>query len=102
MLIRGQRAPIVGRVSMDYTTVDVGHVRGVEVGDRATLIGADGHEAIRLEELAERAGTIPYEVSCAVGRRVPRHYLQDEELTLPQQPERVPQPSREPGSRQLR
>lgn len=74
VLVRGRRAPIVGRVSMDYTTIDVGHIPGVEVGDRVTLIGAQGADALALGELAERAGTVPYEISCSVGKRVQRVY----------------------------
>ena len=84
VLIRGRRAPVVGRISMDYTTVDVGHIPGVSVGDRVTLVGRDGGDALRLEELAERAGTIPYELSCAVGKRVERLYLGGELVLQPQ------------------
>lgn len=72
VLIRGQRAPVVGRVSMDYVTVDVGHIGGVQIGDVATLLGRDGGECIRAEELAERRGTIAYEITCAIGSRVKR------------------------------
>ena len=84
VLLHGRRAPIVGRVSMDYTTLDVGHIPGVQVGDVATLIGADGEEHISLEEVAQLAGTIPYEVCCSVGPRVARVYLSSDptELTL--------------------
>ena len=71
-LIRGTRCPIVGAVSMDYCTVDVGHVPGTELGDVATLIGRDGVEEIRAEEVANAAGTIPYEVTCSLGARVHR------------------------------
>ena len=74
VLLRGQRAPVAGRVSMDYTVVDTGHIPGVAVGDVATLIGGDGGACIRAEELAERRGTIPYEVTCAIGPRVERRY----------------------------
>jgi alanine racemase len=74
VLIHGQRAPVVGRVSMDYVTVDVGHIPGVEVGHVATLLGPHGQDCIRAEELAERRGSIPYEVTCAIGNRVTRVY----------------------------
>ena len=74
VLLRGRRAPVVGSVSMDYTVVDAGHIPGVTVGDIATLLGGDGDECIRAEELAERRGTIPYEVTCAIGPRVERRY----------------------------
>jgi alanine racemase len=78
VLIRGRRAPVVGRVSMDYITVDVGGIAGVEVGDMATLLGRDGEECIPAEELARRRGTIPYEVTCAIGPRVRRMHVDAE------------------------
>jgi len=72
VLVRGHRAPIVGRVSMDYTTVDVTDIPGVEVNDVATLIGSDGGDRILLREVAAEAETIPYEVACSIGKRVAR------------------------------
>ncbi len=75
VLVRGVRARIVGRVSMDYTCIDVGHIPDVSVGDRVTLLGAQEAERITLEELAFKAGTIPYEISCSVGKRVERLYV---------------------------
>ncbi len=75
VLIRGARAPIVGRVSMDYTTVDVTDIPGVELGEQVTLLGRDGADRIRVEELAEHIGTIPYEVMCSIGKRVARTYV---------------------------
>ena len=74
VLVEGQRARMVGRISMDYTTIDVTHIPGVSVGDTATLIGAQGKEFIGLAEVARRADTIPYEITCAVGKRVERVY----------------------------
>ncbi len=74
VLIRGRRAPVVGRVSMDYVTVDVGGVPGVQPEDVATLIGEDGGDEIRIEDLARIAGTIPYELCCRIGNRVERVY----------------------------
>jgi alanine racemase len=71
-LIRGRRAPVVGQVSMDYTTLDITEIPGVSIGDPVTLIGADGHDRLTVEDVAERAGTIPYEVLCRIGRRVVR------------------------------
>jgi len=75
VLVRGRSVPIVGRVSMDYITMDVTDVPGVEVGDVATLIGRDGDERIRAEDLARVADTIPYEITCSIGRRVPREVV---------------------------
>lgn len=72
VLIRGARCPVVGRVSMDYTTVDVGHVPEVSEGDEAVLIGPQGPG---LYDLARWAEAIPYEILCGLGRRVARVYV---------------------------
>jgi len=85
VLIRGRRAPIVGRVSMDYTTIDVGDVPGVAVGDTATFFGRAGEDSISVSEVAEVAGTIPYEITCSVGKRVTRVHVGGEEVPLPSQ-----------------
>lgn len=71
-LVRGERAPVAGRVSMDQTTVDVTDIPGVTVGDEVILIGEQGRERVTASELAELTGTIPYEVLCAIAPRVPR------------------------------
>ena len=68
---------------MDYVTVDVGHIPGVTVGDRTTLIGRQGDQEIGLEEVARRADTIPYEIACAVGKRVERTYHGGEAVLFP-------------------
>ena len=87
ILVRGQRAPIVGRVSMDYTTIDVTHIPDVAVEDVVTILGEDGDERIKVEEVARIAETIPYEITCAVGRRVKRVCVGGEDLVLtPQAP----------------
>lgn len=75
VLIRGVRAPVIGRVCMDQTMVDVGDVKGVAVGDEVVLIGAQGKEKISAEELARLCSTIPYEITCWISRRVPRIYI---------------------------
>ena len=72
VLVNGQRAPIVGRVSMDYTTIDVTHIKGVNVDDVATIIGSDGDETLLLRDVAKHAETIPYEIACSIGKRVAR------------------------------
>jgi alanine racemase len=74
-LVRGVRVPIIGRVSMDMTTVDLSGVSDVEVGDVATLIGSDGLEEIPLDEFAGRCGTISYEILTGLRPRLPRIYL---------------------------
>jgi alanine racemase len=70
VLVRGRRHPLVGTVSMDNITIDLGPDTDVEAGDEAVLIGAQGSERILAEEVAERIGTINYEVTCGIGRRV--------------------------------
>jgi alanine racemase len=72
VLVRGHRAPIVGRVSMDQTMIDVTAIPGVRQGDEAVLIGEQGDEQITAEEVAERLGTISYEVVSEILARVPR------------------------------
>jgi alanine racemase len=74
VLVRGGQAPLVGAVSMDAITVDVTEVPGVQVGDHVTLIGADGAERIRAEEVAAWSNTISYEVLTSIGPRVERRY----------------------------
>jgi len=74
VLVRGHRAPIIGKVTMDQTMIDVGHIRGAQIGDEVVLIGRQGREEIRAEKLARLAGTIPYETVCAISNRVPRIY----------------------------
>lgn len=74
VLVRGRRAPIIGRVSMDYTSVDATDVRDLRVGDPVTIIGRDGEQSIPVEEVARRAGTIAYEITCSIGKRVKRVY----------------------------
>jgi alanine racemase len=71
VLLRGQRLPIAGRVSMDYVGVDVGDVP-VEPGDEAVLFGAGDDGALPVEDAAQAAGTIGYELLVRVGARVPR------------------------------
>jgi len=72
VLVRGRRYPLVGTVSMDNVTIDLGADTDVEPGDEAVLIGAQGDAAILAEEVAARLGTINYEVTCGISARVPR------------------------------
>jgi alanine racemase len=72
VLVGGRRHPLVGTVSMDNITIDLGPETDVEPGDEAVLIGRQGEEEIRAEELAARLETINYEVTCAISPRVPR------------------------------
>jgi alanine racemase len=74
VLVRGKRCPVRGRISMDQTTVDVSGVPNVEIGDKVTLIGSDGQESITVQELADRASVIPYEIVSGIQARVRRVY----------------------------
>lgn len=78
VLVRGQRARVAGRVSMDLITVDVTDIEGVQAGDEVVLFGPQGGQRIFAEELAARIGTISYEIFCNVGARVPRVYSDGE------------------------
>lgn len=75
VLVRGQRAPLVGRVCMDLSMVDVGHVDGAAVGDEVVLIGRQGDAFIAADEVADLLGTINYEVVTALTQRVSRVYI---------------------------
>ena len=75
VLIRGRRAPVVGRVTMDVTMVDIDPIEGAEVGDEVVLFGRQGDAAISVDDIASRIGTINYEVICGIGKRVARVYL---------------------------
>ncbi len=72
VLVRGQRAPLVGRVCMDQAMLNVTHIPGVRQGDEVVLIGRQGAGRITAEEVAARLGTINYEVVSAILARVPR------------------------------
>jgi len=74
VLVRGKRAPVIGRVTMDYLMVDVTDISGVSAGDEVVLLGKQGRERIVAEEIAEKIQSISYEVFCSVGKRVPRVY----------------------------
>jgi alanine racemase len=74
VLIRGRRAPVIGRVTMDYIMVDVTDIPLVSPGDEVVLMGKQGTGRITAEEIAEKMNTISYEVFCSIGKRVPRIY----------------------------
>ena len=80
VLIRGKRAPILGRVCMDQFMVDVTEIPDAQEDDEVTLIGADGGEKITVEELGELSGRFNYELVCCLGKRIPRVYLKDGEI----------------------
>lgn len=72
VLVRGRRCPVLGRVTMDQTLVDVSACGGVEPGEEAVLLGRQGEELVTVQELAAKAGTIPWEIFTGVGTRVER------------------------------
>ncbi len=74
LLVRGRRVPLVGTVSMDNVTVDLGPGDPPEVGEEVVLLGRQGGERVLAEEWARRLGTIPYEITCAISARVPREH----------------------------
>ena len=74
VIVRDRFAPIVGRVSMDLTILDVTDINGVGLGDEVILIGRSGDLAITAEDMGSWIGTISFEVSCAISDRVPRIY----------------------------
>jgi alanine racemase len=74
VIVGGKLAPVVGRISMDLTLIDVTDVPGVSLRDQVTLLGRHGALTITAEEVAELAGTISYEITCAISSRVPRIY----------------------------
>lgn len=81
VLIRGQKAPILGRVCMDQFMVDVTHIHGVAMRDTVTLIGKDGKEEITVDELGTLSGRFSYEFLCDLGKRIPRIYSKEGKLS---------------------
>ena len=74
-IVRGRKAPIIGRICMDLLMLDVTDIEYVEAGDVATFIGKDGSEEIRCEQVAAAAGTITNDILCRLGTRLPRVYI---------------------------
>lgn len=77
VLIHGKRAKIVGRICMDQCMIDVSDIHDVKRGDEVTIIGRDGDEVISATDIADRMNTINYEITCLIGKRVPRVYIKD-------------------------
>lgn len=76
-IVNGVLVPVVGRVSMDWVTLDLTTVPDAEVGDEVTLIGSEGGHSILAEDVAEQVGTISYEITCGISTRVPRRFAKD-------------------------
>jgi len=81
VIVRQQLAPIVGRISMDLTLVDVTDIKDASLGDQVVIIGAQGDQGITAEEVAMQAGTLSYEVTCGISDRVPRVYRRADDDT---------------------
>lgn len=75
MLVRGQRSPIVGRVCMDLTMLDVGHINDVDINEEVVIFGRQGTESITADDVAAQLKTINYEIVSTITSRVPRIYL---------------------------
>ena len=80
-LINGVRVPVIGRVCMDQLMLDVSKAMPVQVGDEVVFYGKQGEENIAVEEIADMLGTINYEVTCMLDRRIPRVYKENNETT---------------------
>lgn len=77
VLVRGQKAPITGRICMDQFMIDVTEIPNVQLGDEVILIGSDGENEITMEELANMSGRFNYEFACNLGKRIPRVYTKE-------------------------
>ena len=77
MLVQGRRVPILGRVTMDLTMVDLAHVPDARIGDEVVLFGDQEGQRLTLDEVATGSRTLPYEVMCTIGKRVTRIYVRD-------------------------
>jgi alanine racemase len=77
MLVRGRRVPIVGRVTMDLTMVNLEAVPDAQVGDEVVMFGEQGGESLPLTEVARGSETLPYEIMCTIGKRVTKIYIRD-------------------------
>ncbi len=82
VLIHGRRAKVVGNICMDQCMVDVTDIDDVKVGDEVVLFGTQGQETILADELADKLGTINYEITCMVSRRIPRVYIKDGKIAF--------------------
>jgi alanine racemase len=83
VMVHGKPVPVIGRISMDLTTIDLGNLPGTCVGDEVTLLDSDPLSPCSIYQLAEWADTIPYEVICRIGQRVKRVAIEPEEVEEP-------------------
>lgn len=75
VLVKALKSPVRGKICMDQCMIDVTHIKGAKIGDEVVLFGSQDDAVISIEDLAEAAGTISYELLCMIGRRVPRVYI---------------------------
>ena len=75
ILVKGKRAPVIGRICMDMFMVDLSGAPQAKAGDEVILLGRQGDEEISADSLADMTGTISYEIICSIGHRIPRHYV---------------------------
>ncbi len=75
VIVKDSFAPVVGRISMDWTIIDVTEIRDVKINDEVILIGEQNERKITAEELAKKSETISYEITCGINRRVARKYV---------------------------
>ncbi len=80
VIIKGVKAPIIGRICMDQFMVDVTDIPDVNEGDEVILIGSDGDVSITMEDIAKKTGMLNYELACIIGKRVPRAYYYNKKL----------------------
>lgn len=81
VLVNGKKVPILGRICMDQSMIDLTDVDNVNIGDEVVIFGEDDESSISIEEVAEKLDTINYEIVCMVGRRIPRVYKRNGEIT---------------------
>jgi len=80
VILKGEFAPVVGKICMDQCMIDVTEIGGVKIGDEVILIGEDGDKKFTAETIGDLIGTISYEVVCMIGKRVPRVYTRKDEV----------------------
>lgn len=77
VLVKGEYAPIIGKICMDQLIIDVTHIKDINIGDDIILVGTQGNKAVTTEEIAELIGTINYEIVCMISKRIPRVYIKN-------------------------
>lgn len=77
VLVKGEYAPIIGKICMDQFMIDVTHIKDINIGDDIILVGTQGNKTVTAEEIAELIGTINYEIVCMISKRIPRVYIKN-------------------------